>query len=111
MDNSSFVLPGGGSQVELTVGRATGSGVSAALSTNIVSDLSQALTLPATNPSYYMAAWPDMNDSANRPVHLNGFTTDTPGAGMYYYTIWMSSSTAFNYTTMASVLTVLNILP
>jgi hypothetical protein len=92
--------------VQLTVGRATTSGATAAASTNIVSNA--ALVLPAATTAYYMAAWPAMNDGSN-PVNLNGFALDSPGAGTFYYTIWMSSSASHNYTTMAAALTVLKV--
>jgi hypothetical protein len=55
-----------------------------------------------------MAAWPAMNDGSN-PVNLNGFALDSPGAGTFYYTIWMSSTVSHTYTTMAAALTVLKV--
>ena len=92
---------------QLTVGRATGTGAIAANSTNIVSNVSP-LVLPAASTAYYMAAWPAMNDCTD-PINLNGFALDSPGAGTFYYTIWMQSSISANYSTMTAVLTVLKI--
>jgi hypothetical protein len=40
---------------------------------------------------------------------LNGFALDIPGAGTFYYTIWMSSSASYNYSDMTAVLTVLQV--
>ena len=94
-------------QVQLTVGRATTSGATASNSTNIVSNVSP-LVLPAATTAYYMAAWPAMNDSTTS-TNLNGFALDSPGAGTFYYTIWMSSDTSYNYSTMAAALTVLKV--
>jgi hypothetical protein len=54
-----------------------------------------------------MAALPGMGDANGNPYYLNGFAIDAPGAGTFYYTIWMSSDTSHNYSTMAAVLTVL----
>jgi hypothetical protein len=93
--------------VQLTVARATTSGATAAVSTNIVSNAAP-LVLPAATTAYYMAAWPAMNDGSN-PVNLNGFALDSPGAGTFYYTIWMSSDSSHTYTTMAAALSVLKV--
>ena len=93
--------------VQLTVGRATSTGETAANSTNIVSNVSP-LALPVSSTSYYMAALPIQSDSDDY-LNLNGFAIDAPGAGTFYYTIWMSSSTSYNYTDMTAVLTVLKV--
>jgi len=93
--------------VELTVGRAASSGATAANSTNIVSGATP-LSLPATTPSYYIAALPAQGD-ADKSLNLTGFAIDAPGAGTFYYTIWMSSSTSHNYSEMTAVLTALTI--
>jgi hypothetical protein len=53
-----------------------------------------------------MAAFPRTNA---REINVNGFALDSPGAGTFYYTIWMSSSASHNYSTMTGVLTVLKI--
>ena len=105
MANASFI--GQKFRVQLTVGRATTSGASATNSTNIVSNVSP-LVLPQTSPSYYMASLPQMGD-ANDNLNLNGFAIDSPGAGTFYYTIWMSSGTSHTYSDMTVVLTVLKI--
>jgi hypothetical protein len=55
-----------------------------------------------------MAALPAQNDS-NDPLNLNGFAIDVPGAGTFYYTLWMNSTTSHNYSDMTVILTVLKI--
>ena len=55
-----------------------------------------------------MMALPAQND-ANHPLNLNGSAIDAPGIGTFYYTIWMSSSVAHNYSTMTVFLSVLKI--
>jgi hypothetical protein len=104
MASSSFTAIN--EDVQLTVGRATTSGASAANSTNITSNVSS-LALPTS--SYYMAAWPGMTDSNGVAVNINGFALDIPGEGTFYYTIWMSSSASNNYSDIAAVLTVLHV--
>ena len=91
--------------IQMTVGVATTSGAIHTTSTNIVSNESP-LVLPATTTSYFLAASPGSTDLIN----LHGFSTHTPGAGTFYYTIWMSSSPdATTYTNMTAILTVLKI--
>jgi len=92
-------------RIQMTVGRATTSGATNTNSTNITSG-SSPVTLPATTPSYFMAATSVANGLA---VNLNGFALDIPGAGTFYYTIWMSSSTSTNYSDMTAVLTALQV--
>jgi sugar lactone lactonase YvrE len=108
MASASF--SGTGKTIELTVGRATTTGASAANSTNIVSQTTP-LVLPAvtSGPAYYMAAWPSMNDSNNHPVNINGFAIDSPGTGTFYYTLWMSDSGNDTFTDLTVALTVLKI--
>ena len=103
MANASFISSN--KQVSMTVGRATTSGATAANSTNIVSGTTP-VTLPATTPSYYMAA---ISHGNNLKANVNGFAIDAPGAGTFYYTIWMSSSGSHNYSDMTAVLTALKI--
>jgi hypothetical protein len=93
--------------VQLTVGRSTFSSATSAQSTNIVSN-SLPLLLPATSTSYYMAAFPAIN-TGSCVTNLNGFALDSPGAGTFYYSIWMTSSTSYNYSTMTAALSVLKI--
>jgi len=95
-------------EVELTVGRASTSGATEANSTNITSNTAP-LVLPAPTTCYYMAAWPVVPSANGHSVNLNGFAIDTPGAGTFYYTIWMSSAQSYNYSTMAVSLAVLKI--
>ena len=92
-------------RIEMTVGRATTSGASNNNSTNVVTNTTP-LTLPSIRPSYFMAATYMTNSIA---INLNGFALDIPGDGVFYYTIWMSSSSANNYSDMTAVLTVLQI--
>ena len=103
MSNASFI--GNKNLVQLTVGRATTSGASAANSTNITSN-SSPLVLPTTTTAYYMASLPQQND-ADGYLNLNGFAIDAPGAGTFYYTVWMSSGASHNYSEMTVVLTAL----
>jgi hypothetical protein len=56
-----------------------------------------------------MAAYPPMNDSNNHYINFNGFAIEQPGAGTYYYTIWMTSSPSSSYSEMTINLTVLQI--
>jgi len=105
MANASFI--GAKFGVQLTVGRATTTGATAANSTNITSNVSP-LVLPVTTPSYYMAALPKQGDSDDS-LNLNGFAIDAPGAGTFYYTLWMQSETSHNYSDITVVLTVLKI--
>jgi hypothetical protein len=106
MVNVSFVATN--DRVELTVGRATTSGATATTSTNIVSNVSP-LVLPVTTTAYYIAALASQGDLNGEPTNLSGFALDTPGAGTFYYTIWMSCDKSHNFTTMAAVLTVLKV--
>ena len=105
MANASFT--GAKFGVQLTVGRATTTGAIAANSTNITSNVSP-LALPVTSPAYYMASLPQQGDSDN-PLNINGFALDAPGAGTFYYTLWMQSGTSHNYSEMTVALTVLKI--
>ena len=89
----------------MTVGRATTSGATAANSTNIVTGTTP-VTLPPTTTAYYMAA---TSEASSHESNVNGFAIDVPGAGTFYYTIWMSSDTSHNYSEMTVVLTVLKI--
>jgi hypothetical protein len=95
--------------VIITVGRATTSGASIANSTNIVSDAAMWTNPPAT--SFYMAASAGVAAADTKPSNVSGFAIDTPGAGTFYYTIWMTSSTSATYEDMTAVLSVLSILP
>jgi hypothetical protein len=110
MANVNILMPStpGNIGVQLTVGRATTSGATASNSTNVVSNTSS-LTLPVSGNTYYMASLPPQGDTAGHEVNLNGFALDTPAAGTFYYTIWMSSTTSTNYSTMSAMLTVLNV--
>jgi hypothetical protein len=102
MANVTYTSPSDVAQ--MTVGVATTSGAINTTSTNIVSNESP-LVLPATTTLYYLAAGP-----AGDLINLNGFSTHTPGAGTFYYTIWMSSSPdPYTYTNMTAILTVLKI--
>jgi hypothetical protein len=90
----------------MTVGRATSTGANNTNSTNIVSNVSP-LTLPNTNPAYYISGVPSLG--GNPSQNASGHSIDTPGAGTFYYTIWMSSSNSHTYSEMAAMLTVLKI--
>ena len=94
--------------VQMTVGRASSSGASASASTNIVTGTTP-VTLPsAGTTAFYMAAIP-IQANADDHLNLHGFAIDAPGAGTFYYTLWMCSSTSENYTNMTAAVTVLKI--
>jgi hypothetical protein len=105
MANACFI--GARRGIQLTVGRATQSGAAAASSTNIVSNVSP-LALPVTSPSYFMAAVGQHNQ-LDHHTNISGFALDSPGAGTYYYTVWMSSTTSHAYNDLAIALTVLRV--
>ena len=103
MESSSYV-------VSLTVGRASVPAATNIQSTNIVNGLSP-LTLPqpgAGTYNYYMASQRLPN---NVNFNLCGSALDKPGAGSFYYTIWMHSDNSYNYVEMAVSLIVLQIVP
>lgn len=94
--------------VQLTVGRASSSGAAASASTNIVTGATP-VTLPsAGTTAFYMAAAQAEGD-ANDHMNIQGFAIDTPGAGTFYYTLWMCSSTSADYPNITAALTVLTI--
>ena len=94
----------------MTVGRATSSGASVANSSNAIADASM-WTSPPTSPCLYMAAFSPANQAANTSINLAGFCIDTPGAGTFYYTIWMTSSVSRTYAGTTAFLSALRILP
>jgi len=94
----------------MTVGRATTTGATAANSTNVTSGATP-VTLPQTTGSYYFASFPGQGDTNNHKINLNGFALDAPGAGTFYYTIWMSSAASNNFTDLAVALSVLKVNP
>jgi hypothetical protein len=96
--------------IQVTVGRATTSGASAANSTNITSNASP-LALPVTTPAYFMAAVAGQGDTNNILTNLSGSSLDVPGSGTFYYTIWMSSDSQKTFSEMTVNLIVMNILP
>jgi len=94
--------------VQLTVGRASSSGASASSSTNIVTGTTP-VTLPsAGTTAFYMAAFPAAG-SADDHLNIQGFALDSPGAGTFYYTVWLCSSVSENYSNIIAALTVLKI--
>lgn len=75
---------------QMTVGRNTVSGGDSASSYNLPSN-SQGILLPyTTGPSYFMAS--GTTTVYSQPFNLNGTVVDQPGAGSFYYRIWISSS-------------------
>jgi hypothetical protein len=105
--SANTVMTSGNHDVQMTVGRATTTGATAADSTNITSGTTP-VTLPQTTNSYYFAGARGHN---NQKMNVTGFALDAPGAGTFYYTIWMSSNTSHEYTDMAVALCVLNVTP
>jgi hypothetical protein len=95
--------------IQMTVGRATTSGATAANSTNITSNRSP-LVLPSLTPSYYISAHPGATITSGKPLSLNGSAIDEPGGGSFYYTLWISSDTQYNYADMTVNLYVVKVL-
>jgi len=104
---ANTVMRSGNHDLQMTVGRATTTGATAANSTNITSGATP-VTLPQTTHSYCFA---EARGHNAQKMNVTGFALDAPGAGTFYYTIWMSSSTSHNYTDMAVALSVLNVNP
>jgi hypothetical protein len=92
--------------IQMTVGRATTPGATASNSTNITSNLSP-LILPSSTPSYYMCASAATNGN---PISLNGSAIDSPVTGTFYYTLWASSASQYNYADMTVNLYVVKVL-
>ena len=93
----------------MTVGRATTTAATGTNSTNIVSGTSPLVLPITTGTMYYMAANSGSNGDNTSYINLNGFALDAPGAGTYYYTIWMSSDVSQAYTSMSAILSVLKV--
>jgi hypothetical protein len=104
MANISFF--GNNKDMQMTVGRATTSGANAVNSTNIVSGTAP-VVLPQSTTAYYMAGTPSISNSTSQ--NLSGFALDTPGAGTFYYTIWMASTNTHTYPELTAVITALKI--
>jgi len=109
--------------VQLTVGRSTGSpsdNSNPILNTNSINIVSHetSITLPkiSGSPANYMAAFTQPT-STGFCASLSGFALDSPGAGTYYYSIWMCSLNTTSgsplpvddYNDLALALTVLKI--
>jgi hypothetical protein len=95
--------------IQMTVGRATTSGETASNSTNITSNEAP-LILPSSTPSYYIAAHPGSSVTSGKPLSLNGSAIDEPGGGSFYYTLWISSDTQYDYADMTVNLYVVKVL-
>jgi hypothetical protein len=94
--------------VSFTVGRSTTPLASNTFSTNIVNGV-YPLILPQPGGgtyNYYMASL-RLENSIN--FNLNGSALDQPGAGTFYYTIWMQCEKAGSFSEMALSLIVLKV--
>jgi len=87
MANAAFIS--GGHKIQYTVGRAITSAASSSASTNILGNVTPLALSDTTTPANYMAAFP--GGANNKNVSLSGYALDSPGAGTFYYKIWMSS--------------------
>ena len=105
--SANSAMTSGNHDLQMTIGRATTTNDTAANSTNITSGTGP-VELPQTTNSYYFAATSGHNGSK---ININGFALDAPGAGTFYYTMWMSSSASHNYSDLAVALSVLNVNP
>jgi hypothetical protein len=104
---ANTVMTSGNHDVQMTVGRAPITGDISGNSVNVASGATP-VELPQTTNSYYFAGGHGQN---GKKMNITGFALDAPGAGTFYYTIWMSSSSSHNYTDMAVALSVLNVNP
>jgi hypothetical protein len=98
-----------GTTIQLTVGRATVSGATAGQCINLASGLT-GITLSETVPGTAIAGWPGPGGGVNNKiVNVNGFALDKPGAGTFYYNLWMASNVAHNFSTMTAAIEVLKV--
>ena len=100
--NVNFIAQADG--VEVTVGRYTATGATAAQSTNIVTQTTS-LALPGS----YMASLPTQGDTKDHPTNLSSFAIDSISAGTYYYRIWMSSTGQDTYAGLSASLAVMKV--
>ena len=96
------------SVISLTVGRSTTPLATNIFSTNIVNGVSP-LILPQPGVgiyNYYMAS---LRVGTGINLNLNGCALDQPGAGTFYYTIWMQTDKAGSFPEMAVSLIILKV--
>jgi hypothetical protein len=98
---------------KLTIGRSTSTGSTSANTVNIASGFggSTSPTILQSGNTYVVSAISSLA-TGDLATH-NGYATDRPGAtGIdYYYTLWLTSSVAQNYSDMQCDLTVLKVMP
>jgi hypothetical protein len=94
-----------GYMTQMTIGRSAVSLDSAANCVSVVNG-TRPLVLPSGGTCFYIDA---NSDSGVGNSALKGSVTDNPGAGSFYYTLWMTSDTPFNYNGMAASLTVFSV--
>ena len=95
-------------EVQLTVGRATTAAASNTSSTNIVNGVSP-LILPQPGSGSYNYYIASMKLPNGINFNLSGSAIDQPGAGTFYYTIWMQNENSNTYNEMAVSLTILQV--
>ena len=83
----------GATNIQMTVGRYTATGATAAQSTNVVVNTTGVLVPYSSGASAFMASTQTV---ANTSATLNGTAIDSPGAGTFYYRIWASSVPALS---------------
>jgi hypothetical protein len=94
-----------GYMTQMTIGRSPFPSVSASNCVAVLNGASP-LVLPSGGTCFYIDA--NSGTSVGSSA-LKGFTIDSPGEGMFFYTVWMSSATPFNYSGMTASLTVFNV--
>jgi hypothetical protein len=87
----------------MNIGRSNIFLASPAQTTEVMNNTSP-LVLPASSTCFFLGSISN-NEVGNMAMH--GYCLDSPGAGNYYYTLWMSSATPYNYSSMAVSLTAL----
>jgi hypothetical protein len=92
-----------GYSVEMTVGRTNIFNPSAAQTTSVMNNTNP-LVLPSSGACFYLAA-NTSTQVGNSTLH--GYCLDGPGFGNWYYTLWLSSATPFDYSTMTVSLSAL----
>ena len=93
---SLSLIAAAANSIQLTVGRYTATGATAAQSTNVPSNTT-AISIPYSSSSVYFMA--TTKNISVKYANLNGTAVDSPGAGTFYYRIWASSVPAMSANT------------
>jgi len=93
---SLSLIAAAANSIQITVGRYTATGATAAQSTNVPSNTT-GISIPYSSSSvYFMATTATIS---GKSANLNGTAIDQPGAGTFYYRIWASSVPAMSANT------------